>query len=126
MFFTSGASRNIDLRYDPVTGDLVVERSLVIKEYMHVPPAMGIAVPGQPVKQVSSTLSNPWRSLALTKQLYFHRSMHDLFGIFFRAGLVMDAMEELAFTAEDAGERIESTSNYTQLPVILAFRMRLP
>ena len=52
--------------------------------------------------------------------------MHELFSIFFQAGLVMDAMEELAFTDEDAEARIESTSNYTQLPAILAFRMRLP
>ncbi len=52
--------------------------------------------------------------------------MHELFAIFFKVGLVMDAMEELAFTAEDAQERIESSSNYTQLPAILAFRMRLP
>lgn len=38
----------------------------------------------------------------------------------------MDAMEELAFT-EDAAEphRVESSANYTQLPAILAFRMRL-
>lgn len=62
----------------------------------------------------------------LKKQLYFHRPMHELFAIFFKAGLVMDAMEELAFTEEDAEERIESSSNYTQLPAILAFRMRLP
>ena len=63
---------------------------------------------------------------ALNKQLYFHRPMHELFATFFKAGLVMDAMEELAFTEEDAEERIESSSNYTQLPAILAFRMRLP
>jgi hypothetical protein len=52
--------------------------------------------------------------------------MHELFATFFRHGLVMDAMEELAFAKEDGEERIESTSNFTQLPIILAFRMRLP
>jgi hypothetical protein len=52
--------------------------------------------------------------------------MHELFTTFFKAGLVMDAMEELAFTDTDAEERIESMSNYTQIPFILAFRMRLP
>lgn len=51
--------------------------------------------------------------------------MHELFGTFFKTGLVMDAMEELAFTEEDAEERIQSSANYTQLPAILAFRMRL-
>ena len=53
VFFTSGASKNIEVRFDPATGDRVVERTLVIKEYMDVPPALGIAVPGQPAKQVS-------------------------------------------------------------------------
>lgn len=52
--------------------------------------------------------------------------MDEIFTTFFKAGLVMDAMEELAFTEEDAEDRIESSSNYTQLPAILAFRMRLP
>lgn len=51
--------------------------------------------------------------------------MQELFSTFFKTGLVMDAMEEPAFTSEDATpERLESTSNYTQLPSILAFRMR--
>ncbi len=54
MFFTSGASKNIEVRFDPATGDRVVERTLVIRDYMDVPPALGIAVPGQPEKQVSS------------------------------------------------------------------------
>lgn len=37
----------------------------------------------------------------------------------------MDAMEEPAFTPEDAmPERIQASVNYTQLPAILAFRMR--
>lgn len=53
--------------------------------------------------------------------------MQELFADFFRAGLVMDAMEELAFTEADAEPaRIEASSNYTQLPAILAFRTRLP
>lgn len=51
--------------------------------------------------------------------------MHELFGIFFKTGLVMDAMEEPAFKEEDGGkDRIESNTNFTQLPAILAFRMR--
>jgi hypothetical protein len=52
--------------------------------------------------------------------------MGDLFSTFFKAGLVMDAMEELAFTEADHDEsRIQSSLNYTQLPAILAWRMRL-
>jgi hypothetical protein len=51
--------------------------------------------------------------------------MHELFTTFFKAGLVMDAMEELAFTEADAEDRIEATPNFNQIPFILAFRMRL-
>jgi hypothetical protein len=52
--------------------------------------------------------------------------MHEVFAPFFQAGLVMDAMEELAFTEADAEDRIESSANFTQLPTILSFRMRMP
>jgi len=53
--------------------------------------------------------------------------MCDLFGTFFQTGLVMDAMEELAFTEADQNkDRVGSSCNYTQLPMILAFRMGLP
>ncbi|KAL2184849.1 hypothetical protein L209DRAFT_780772 [Thermothelomyces heterothallicus CBS 203.75] len=108
VFFTSNATRNIEVRFDPVTGESEIARGKIIREYMSVPPSLGSAVPGQPEKQI-----------------YFHRPMHELFTTFFKAGLVMDAMEELAFTEEDAEERIESTTNFTQLPAILSFRMRL-
>ncbi|KAK3349104.1 S-adenosyl-L-methionine-dependent methyltransferase [Lasiosphaeria hispida] len=108
VFFTSGAAKNIQLRYSQQTGELEVERTLVLKSYMSVPPAKGIFKDGQP-----------------EKQLYFHRPMGELFADFFRAGLVVDAIEELAFTEADRVEsRIDATCNFTQLPVILAFRLR--
>lgn len=50
---TSGASRNVDLRYDGETGDLEVVRTKVIKNYLDIPPYKGIAIPGQPKRQVS-------------------------------------------------------------------------
>ncbi|KAL0468109.1 S-adenosyl-L-methionine-dependent methyltransferase [Neurospora intermedia] len=110
VFMTSGASRNVDLRYDGETGDLEVVRTKVIKNYLHVPPYKGIAIPGQS-----------------KRQLYFHRPMNELFTTFFQAGLVMDAMEEPAFSEDDREEgRVESSRNYTQLPAILSFRMRMP
>jgi len=52
--------------------------------------------------------------------------MGELFTTFFRGGLVMDGMEELAFTEEHARrDRVESSVNFTQLPSILSWRMRL-
>ncbi|KAK3316966.1 S-adenosyl-L-methionine-dependent methyltransferase [Apodospora peruviana] len=108
VFFTSGASRNVDLRDNPQTGGLDVTRTKIIKDYLFVPPAMGVAHLDQPERQI-----------------YFHRPIHELFGTFFAAGLVMDAMEEPAFTEDDhMPDRVEAHSNYTQLPALLAFRMR--
>lgn len=52
VFFTSNASRSIEVGYNPATGECEVVRAKVIKEYLFVPPAMGIAVVGQPEKQV--------------------------------------------------------------------------
>ncbi|EAQ84431.1 hypothetical protein CHGG_08445 [Chaetomium globosum CBS 148.51] len=92
VFFTSKNTRSIEMNYDPATGEYEVSRGRMIREYMSVPPSLGIAIPGQPVKQV---------------------------------GMVMDAMEELAFTEEDAEpDRVEATTNFPQLPVILSFRVR--
>lgn len=52
--------------------------------------------------------------------------MDQLFTTFFKAGMVMDGMEELAFTEADVDpQRVESNVNYTQLPAILAWRVRL-
>ncbi|KAK6208437.1 transport between ER and Golgi ATPase protein [Pestalotiopsis sp. IQ-011] len=108
VFFTSRAKRQIEIS-DYKTGTVrpPVDRAKVIRQYLHIPPYKGVATYGQPAEQV-----------------YFHRPMEELFGIFFRAGLVMDAFEEPAFTKDDAVEdRIESHFNFTQLPAILTFRM---
>ena len=53
--------------------------------------------------------------------------MDQLFTTFFKTGMVMDDMGELAFTEADFDTtRVASSTNYTQLPAILAWRMRLP
>ncbi|KAL8365481.1 hypothetical protein RB595_004342 [Gaeumannomyces hyphopodioides] len=110
VFFTSNAAKNLELKFDETTGDLQVVRTKIIRDYLFVPPMKGIALPGQPAKQPC-----------------FHRPLHEIFRPFFAAGLVMDAMEEPAFTDEDHDpDRIEASRNYTQLPAILSFRMRRP
>ena len=76
------------------------------------------------LRQVSLLLTS---RLNQQGQLYFHRSMHELFGDFFKGGLVMDGMEEVGFTeADGVPNRIEASSNFTQLPAILSFRFRVP
>ncbi|KAK0665429.1 S-adenosyl-L-methionine-dependent methyltransferase [Cercophora samala] len=109
VFFTSNAAKSISISFDPVTGEQVTTRSKVITEYLNVAPAKGIACPNQPVKQ-----------------MYYHRPIHELLSIFLKGGkLVMDAIEEPAFTDDDFDDkRVESSTNFTQLPAILAFRMK--
>lgn len=55
MFLTSGAARDIKLTW--VDGELVVERARIVKDYMSIPPYRGLAIPGQPAKQVIQRLS---------------------------------------------------------------------
>lgn len=53
--------------------------------------------------------------------------MGELFGEFFKGGLVLDAMEELGFGEEHGSkDRIEASSNFTQIPAVLSFRFRVP
>ncbi|KAK4448645.1 S-adenosyl-L-methionine-dependent methyltransferase [Podospora aff. communis PSN243] len=107
VFTTNNAARKIEIDFDK-DGKTRVTRSKVITEYLSVPPYKGWALPDQP-----------------KMQSYFHRPMGDLFSTFFGGGLVMDGMEELAFTEEHARhDRVESTVNFTQLPAILSWRMR--
>ncbi|KAK6065899.1 methyltransferase type 11 [Seiridium cupressi] len=132
VFFTSRATRliEVDDNDSSSTAGLKVTRGKVIREYMHVPPYRGVASYGQPAQQVSSIQGflvpcPTGRSEIDARKVYFHRSMHELFGIFFRPGLVMDGFEELAFSEEDGSkERIEVHTNFPQLPAILAFRLR--
>ena len=55
----------------------------------------------------------------------FHRPLHEIFGTFFKRGLVLDGLEEPSFTEADANpDRIVSTVNFPQLPALMAFRLR--
>ncbi|KAK8130357.1 hypothetical protein PG999_002737 [Apiospora kogelbergensis] len=108
VFFTSGYTRSIELNDWKYRDKPEITRAKVIREYLDVPPSRGVAQWGQPALQV-----------------YFHRPIHELFTTFFREGLVMDAIEEPAFTEADGNkDRIEAHSNFTQLPALLAFRLR--
>ncbi|KAM7191623.1 S-adenosyl-L-methionine-dependent methyltransferase [Naviculisporaceae sp. PSN 640] len=109
LFFTSDASRSVSQHFNLQTGELETVRSVIVREYLNVPPAKGIAIPGQPVKQ-----------------LYFHRPIHQLFGDFLNKGeLVLDRVEEPAFGEEHRNtQRVESSVNFLGVPALLAFRLR--
>ncbi|KAK8087139.1 hypothetical protein PG994_002113 [Apiospora phragmitis] len=109
VFFTSGFTRSIELKDRNSLDKPEITRAKVIREYLDVPPSHAVAQWGQPTLQ----------------KVTFHRPIHELFTTFFREGLVMDAIEEPAFTEADrVEERIESHANFTQLPALLAFRLR--
>ncbi|EER29683.1 hypothetical protein CPC735_073650 [Coccidioides posadasii C735 delta SOWgp] len=109
-FFTAGAIRSVEYAEDTETGQEVATQYIKLSKYLHVPPYKGVAMQDQPVSQP-----------------YFHRPFHQLFSTFFRAGMVLDALEEPNFDAEYLkGKNLETASlrQWTQIPKILAFRMR--
>lgn len=147
VFFTSGANRNFQIieEDEHTSASVHVVRSKIITKYLDVPPWRGVFAYDQPEQQVSnsSPISSPQppfssslvqrkekkrltrSQLVREQKYYFHRPLHELFATYFRAGLVMDALEEPAFTKEQGNPgMLESHRNFDQLPAILAFRMR--
>lgn len=85
-------------------GELVVRRAVRVEGYLHVPPGRGCGMPGEPVPHY-----------------YFQRPLGELLGIFFRAGLVLDGLEEPAFPGDG---RLLNWSGLSQIPPVLAARLR--
>jgi SAM-dependent methyltransferase len=90
-------------------GTAVTTLSVKVVRYLHQPPVRGLAVNNQPVPHY-----------------YFHRPLHQLLGAAFAAGLVLDGIEEPSFTeAKLDSRRLLSWDNYTEVPPVLACRMRV-
>lgn len=90
-------------------GELVLQHSLKISAYLDIPPARAVGAAGEP-----------------TSHYYHHRPLQRLLGEAFAAGLVLDALEEPAFSSEGADPaRTLSWYNLTQIPPILVGRMRI-
>jgi hypothetical protein len=83
----------------------VTTHAVKLSDYLVVPAGKGTGMPGEPEPH--------W---------YFHRPLHELFGAFFRAGFVMDALEEPALTTQDANPRELSWSNLPGIPPVLVAR----
>ena len=47
LFFTSGAARQIVIHEDPETGQRIVDRSIVLRKYLNVPPARQLVFEGE-------------------------------------------------------------------------------
>jgi ubiquinone/menaquinone biosynthesis C-methylase UbiE len=71
-------------------------------------PKLGIAIPGQP-----------------QSQYYFERTLSGLSGAGFRAGLLLDGLEEPTFGPEWQANRAMSWANFTEIPPFMIARMRV-
>jgi 2-polyprenyl-3-methyl-5-hydroxy-6-metoxy-1,4-benzoquinol methylase len=89
-------------------GELVTVYSVKISGYMGMAPAEGLGIIGQPVSQY-----------------YFHRPLSMMFNTCFRAGFVMDALEEPVFGEETQPNRPFSWANYKEIPPVVVARVLL-
>ena len=89
-------------------GQLVSEYSVKVSGYLQPSTTKGLALENQP-----------------KPHLYFHRPLHILLGAAFRAGFVLDGLEEPAFPADHlSNNRFYSWSNLTEIPPALVARLR--
>jgi len=79
-----------------------------ISHYLGLTPELGIGILGQP-----------------SPHLYFHRPLSVLFSACFEAGFVVDGLEEPPPFASSKSVAPLSWDNYTEIPPILAVRLRL-
>jgi 2-polyprenyl-3-methyl-5-hydroxy-6-metoxy-1,4-benzoquinol methylase len=108
--FNSNAVRLV-LEEEDREGTLVETYSVKVTGYMHVPPGKGAGMPGEPAPHA-----------------YFHRPLSELFGACFRAGFVVDGVEEPSFPRPQEGSRPEprplSWVNFVGIPPVLVARAR--
>ncbi len=90
-------------------GVLTHTYSVKVAGYLHLTPAKGIGIIGQP-----------------QAHYYFDRPLNVLFGAGFRAGLVLDGFEEPAFDGTEQAANAFSWANFTEIPAVLVARFRLP
>ena len=91
---------------DETGGELVERLTVRVTRYIEPHTHKGLAMAGQPVAQN-----------------YFHRPLSALLGVFFRAGFVVDALEEPVFP-EDTPERNRfGWLMYKDIPPVLSVRL---
>ena len=89
-------------------GEITEVHSIKISKYIGQTPQKGIGIIGQPVPQY-----------------YFFRTLSEIFNTCFRAGFVMDGIEEPAFSEENTGSYWFSWANFKGIPPVLVVRLRL-
>ena len=106
--FNSTAGMKMVVEEEDRDGELVVVYALKISQYATPTTHQGLGIIGQP-----------------TPQYYFHRPLNTLFNECFRAGFVLDALEEPTFDAAAKPNRPFSWENYHEIPPVLIARLRL-
>lgn len=89
-------------------GELITTYAVKVSAYIRPSTKKGLGIIGQP-----------------TPHYYFHRPISLVFNTFFQAGFVLDGIEESAFNRSENARRASSWSNYSEIPPVLAARMRL-
>ena len=96
-----------------VDGRIVTAYAIKTTTYLHGRPTQGVAMKGQPASQY-----------------YFDRPLHILFNACFRAGLVLDGLEEPAFNyphdGSKPGDLAVSWVYLKEIPPVLVARLRIP
>lgn len=90
-------------------GELVVTAAMKIEKYITPFHKLGLGIIGQP-----------------EAQYYFHRPLNLLLQPAFRAGWLIDGLEEPIFPPEKEGRRPFSWETFKEIPPVLAVRCRRP
>jgi 2-polyprenyl-3-methyl-5-hydroxy-6-metoxy-1,4-benzoquinol methylase len=90
-------------------GEIVTSYAIKVSSYMTPLVSHGAAIPGQP-----------------RPQLYFHRPLQVLLEAGFKAGFVLDGLEERAFPADHPTTRdpLSWGGNFSEIPPVLVARLR--
>jgi len=105
--FNGSSTRLVAEESTTEAGLLVTRYFVALSEYIHPKAAKGVAMRDQPAAQY-----------------YFDRPLSMLFEVCFRAGFVLDGLEEPAFPVSSNDGRANWT-NITEIPPVLVARMRL-
>jgi len=93
-----------------INGELVTSRTVKTTSYLQYRPQLGVGMPGEPVPHY-----------------YFDRPLHVLFHACFQAGLLLDGLEEPAFSTPEDGSRPGSFwLNCREIPPVLVARWHIP
>ena len=91
-------------------GEITTRYGVKIWGYMTPATSLGVGIPGQPEPHP-----------------YFHRPLHVLLGLLFKAGFVLDGFEERAFPPEYHGGTFPLSwgGNFSEIPPVVVARARL-